>query len=70
LDAVKLYRNHTIAELTAMQERICADPKNRMPEGSLYLYRPQARRKLDAIRWAITYHLRDRKSKGETTQPC
>lgn len=56
-----LYRKHSTEELHAMQERIKADPANRMPKGSVYLYTTKARKELDAIAWAITYHMQDRK---------
>lgn len=61
-----LYRKHSPDELHAMQERIKADPANRMPKGSVYLYIPKARKELDAIAWAITYHITDKKERDES----
>lgn len=56
-----LFLKHSPEELHAMQDRIKADPANRMPKGSVYLYIPKARKKLEDIAWAITYHMQDRK---------
>ena len=61
-DSVKLYRNLSMSELTALQQQVQVDPKSRNPAhatGSIYLYTKAARRKLDAISWAMTYHLQD-----------
>lgn len=57
----------TLPELVAMAEKVRADPDSANPgyaRGSIYLYKPAARRKLDAIGWAITYHLADLKKKA------
>lgn len=65
MDAVKLYRKYSIDELQAMAAKIKADPANQYARNSvqratsIYLYTPAARRKLDAIAWAITYHLQE-----------
>ena len=59
--AVNLYRKHSPAELVAMQEAIRNEPANKMPPRSLYLYVPKARKKLDAIAQAITFHLQDKR---------
>lgn len=65
MDSVKLYNKYSIEELQAMEKKIKEDPKNQLT-GQFYLYTPSARKKLDTIAWAITYHLRDiRESKGE-----
>lgn len=61
--ALNLYKRKTMDELTAMQVAIHNDPVSRMPPGSgIYLYTPKARKKLQDIAWAITYHLSDKKS--------
>lgn len=65
MDAVKLYNKYSIEELQAMEKKIKEDPRNQLT-GQFYLYTPSARKKLDAIAWAITYHLKDaRIAKGE-----
>ena len=67
--AISLYRRYTMAELTAMQKAICDDPANANPGhtggGSIYLYTAKARKKLDDIAWAISYHMADRKEARE-----
>lgn len=66
MDSVKLYTKYSIAELQEMEKKIKEDPKNQLT-GQFYLYTPSARKKLDAIAWAITYHLRDAKiARGES----
>lgn len=50
---VFLSDRHSIAELVAMRRIVESEPSNRMPAGSLYLYTPKARRKLDEIDRAI-----------------
>lgn len=64
MDAVKLYNKYTIEELQQKAQAIKDDPKNQLT--GFYLYTPSARRNLDAIAWAITYHLKDlRTARGE-----
>jgi len=64
MDAVKLYNKYTIEELQKKMNEIQNNPKNKQ-EG-FYLYTKQARKNLDTISWAITYHLQDlRKARGE-----
>lgn len=64
MDAVKLHNKYTIEELTAMGEKIKQDPNNQ--QSGFYVYTKSARRKLDSISWAITYHLQDsRRARGE-----
>ena len=55
------YYEKTTEELLAMTKAVEADPKNQMPPGHLYLYTPQARKKLDKIAWAITQNMRDKR---------
>lgn len=56
----------TNAELLALQETVTADPANQMPKGSLYLYSPAARKKLDAITRQITHNLAEaRTARGD-----
>ena len=56
----------TNEELVAMQERITSDPKNQMPKGSIFMYKPAASKKLGEIARAITDNLREAKiARGE-----
>jgi len=48
----------TNAELVEMQNVIETLPENKMPSGSLWLYTPSARKKLDKISRKITDNLR------------
>jgi hypothetical protein len=64
MDAAKLYQKYSMDELIRMEKDICNDPKNK--QDGFYIYTPKARKKLDEIAWAITYHLRDnRRARGE-----
>ncbi len=60
----------TIPELVAKRQAIEADPANQMPAGSLYLYTPQARRKLDAIDRAIAADMAERRAAAGRPVPC
>lgn len=60
----------TKAELFAEEERVCALPKNRSPAGSLWLYVPSARRKLDAIRRQITHLLGEERAMAGDPVQC
>lgn len=55
-EGLRLYQKHTLPELLAMQAQIWAE-KQRKVAGSIHLYDKQTRRKLDAIGWAIYYHM-------------
>lgn len=59
----KLATAYTTEELVALQKEVCADPKNQNRQG-IWLYTPEARRKLDAIAWAITYKIREAREKA------
>ena len=60
-----LYKRHTQTELTAMQQAITSDPASQNPDaanhGSIWLYTPKARKKLEDIAWAIRYHMDDKR---------
>ena len=58
MNATKLYEKHSIAELQELRRKIENEPANRQTEG-IFKYTPSARKKLEAIDWAITFHLRD-----------
>lgn len=65
-DAVQLASNLTMEELVALQTEVQNDPKSKNPDHdgptkSIWLYTKPARKKLDAIAWAITYKLQERK---------
>lgn len=62
MDAVKLASRYTTQELVAKGTEIRAMPENKNPTGSFQRYVPRARRKLEAIDWAITYHLQNRQN--------
>ncbi|AQT06662.1 hypothetical protein [Acetobacter persici] len=69
-DPVKLYQNYSTSELVKMKQEIEAKPENLNPqhlEGtSIYIYTKSARKKLDALSWAISYHLADKKAETRT----
>lgn len=55
-DRVKLAEAYPVSDLTTMAAEIREDPANLDPgygKGGLYMYSPQARRKLDNLSWAI-----------------
>ena len=57
-EPVALYRNHTTAELVALDAAIRTDPANIEPGddgGRLWLFTDAACRKLDALAWALTH---------------
>lgn len=54
----------SFADLETLRLRIVADPKNHTPRDDkgrpvrgIWLYTPAARKKLDALAWAVTYKL-------------
>jgi len=58
--------NRSLAELLALCRAIEADPANRNPPGSFWLYVPKARRQLDRIARAIADQVRERRqARGE-----
>lgn len=62
-DAVKLSDAYTASELAAAIQQIYADPASENParaHGSIRLYSKKASRRLDALAWAVTYHLQQR----------
>lgn len=65
MDAVKLYKKYSIDELQKLDQEIRDNQENQLV-GEFYLYTKKARKKLEAISWAITYHLKDlREARGE-----
>jgi len=66
MNAYKLYIKYSIDDLVKLSEQLTANPANKIDAISPYIYNKKILRKLDNIRWAITYHLRDeRKANGE-----
>lgn len=61
MNAVALYKKYSMAELVELRERITSDPANQQT-GSLYIYTPKTMKKLHAIDWAITWHIRDKRA--------
>jgi predicted RNA methylase len=63
-DAVKLSNAYSTDELNAMYRVLARDPAGHNPEHaqgqSIHIYTPSTRKKMDAIAWAITYHLKDK----------
>lgn len=63
---LRRYSKLTMYELQAARVAIEADPENANPEHaagtSIYLYKPAACSKLEAIAWAITARLREAKA--------
>ena len=60
-DSTKLANNYTFEQLNELRKKIENDPQSQNPDyskGSIYLYSPKARKKLDNIAWAVTYKLR------------
>ena len=55
---IRRYSKLAMDELQAARLSIEADPENRNPNrSSIYIYKPRARSKLEAIAWAITHRL-------------
>lgn len=65
-DAVKLYRSLSMEQLTEMNVFISSLPESQNPNHKtardINLYTREARRKMDAVTWAITYHLQDKRN--------
>ena len=66
---IRRYDKLTMDELQSARIAIEMDPKNVNPGHtngtSIYLYKPSARSKLEAIAWAITHKLMEKKQKQE-----
>lgn len=63
-DAVKLAGAYSLSELDALRREVETDPANACPlyaaGKSLYPLTAKARKRLQAIAWAVTYHLQAR----------
>lgn len=59
----------TMEKLLQKMKEIEEDPNNKNPEhekgNSIYIYKKEARKKLDEISWAITYLLGEKKKERE-----
>jgi len=63
--ALRLFRNHSLAELEAMLHRVQADPVSQANgTNGLYILTQRAVRLCDDITWAMYYH---RRPQGNTT---
>jgi hypothetical protein len=67
-DAVKLSEAYSLDELAQLRDVVTSDPVNANPDHakgkSIYLYTKSARKKLEAIGYAIYYKL-DEKSRAQ-----
>jgi len=63
MKAYDLYNKHTTDELTEMARREREDPKNLNPAGHVQILNSRGRQRMDAISWAITWHIGDRRKK-------
>ncbi len=63
-------KGKTNAELVAMQDAIQQYRDNFNPVPSFFIYKPYARRKLDAIARAITENLRLKRQQEGNPVPC
>lgn len=68
-DAIRLYDENSMEQLTELMKEVREDPENLNPVddeghpiGTIYLLNPAGRKKMDAITWAISWHLADRKA--------
>lgn len=59
-DAAELAAEHTMAELVAMRQEVCDAPANQ--QAGFNRYTEDARDKLNAIAWAITYKLKEERN--------
>lgn len=60
-NAVKLSNHLTLEQLVEMAEGLRSDPANQNTKGGIWLYTKATHRRLDAIAWAITYKLQEKK---------
>lgn len=71
MTAIRLYKKYSKEQLLLLQDQISGAPENRNTDGSMFLYTAQARKKLDAIAQAITFHLADqREAAGMPVPTC
>lgn len=68
-DPVKLYAEYSANELATAIQQISADPANANPAhtagNSIYLLTPAARKRTDALSWAVFYHQQDRSARAQ-----
>lgn len=57
--ALSLYRRFDKAVLVEMARLVESNPESLEQPGGLFRFKPDARRKLDAISRAITWHMQD-----------
>lgn len=68
-NAYRLYTRFTVDQLQEKRRAIEANPANQNKPGTLYRFTRPARVKLDAIAWAISYHMRERPATPAPPQP-
>lgn len=65
--------DHSMEDLQALRRAVEEDPASANPQHatgqSIYLFTPEARRKLDAIAWAIATKLREKPRALTSTEP-
>ncbi len=64
--AWRLANAYSFAELNRLREEVEGNPTSKEKPGSLWIYTRAARRKLDAIAWAVTYKLAEKRREAET----
>lgn len=66
-DAVKLADAYGLKELAELRERVVTDPASACPQyaagKSLYPLTAKARKRLQAIAWAVTYVIRESRTR-------
>lgn len=62
MHAHTLYKRHSKAELLALQEQVEQDPENKAEAGSIFLHSGRARKLLENIATAISYHMADERA--------
>lgn len=68
--ATVLHKRHSKAELLEQMQAIEADPANKNPDGEVFRFNAAARKRLDAIAQAITFHLADEREAAGKPVPC
>ena len=58
--ATRYYEKYSLKELEKIMQEVTDNPANKNPEkNSIYIHSKNARKRMDDISWAITWHLRD-----------
>lgn len=70
VSAQALYKKNSKAELVEMDSRVTSDPKNKNVSGGIFLHTPSARKLLNDIGRAISFHMDDERTKAGNPVPC